>query len=320
MMDITQNKIPLLVIGGPTASGKTAVGVCAAKLLNGEIISADSMQVYKDSPIATAKPTDEETGGVPHHLMSVLDCNRQFSVAEYAHMAHNIIADINNRGRLPIMVGGTGLYIKAVVENLQFCEQDTAEYHRLREQYKAIEAERLFDMLRECDPEQAEILGHQNKGRVIRALAVYQMTGRTAEENLAWSRSVPTPYSTLYTILSYNDRQTLYDRINRRVDIMAAQGLEEEARMALVSPAGTFSQAIGHKELAPYFRGECSLEQTLDALKMQTRRYAKRQTTWFSAVPNAVRIECDGKQAPAIAEEIAAMARSENSPINNLLP
>ena len=247
-------KIPIVVVCGPTASGKTKLAVDLAKIFGGEIISADSMQIYKGLDIASAKPTEEEKEGVPHHLMDFLDPRRGYSVADYVIEARRLIADISARGKLPIICGGTGLYINAIVDNIEF--DDTGSDPGYREELRAIAEERgngaVLEMLREIDPESAERLHENNLSRVIRALEVYHISGKTMTEIQAESRKNPSPYEPCMIMIDW-DREILYDRINRRVDIMLENGLLEEAREFFThEDYVTASQAIGYKELKPF--------------------------------------------------------------------
>ena len=276
-------KIPIVVVCGPTASGKTKLAVDLAKEFNGEIISADSMQIYKGLDIASAKPTEEEKEGIPHHLMDFLDPRNGYSVADYVIEARRLIADISARGKLPVICGGTGLYINAIVDNIEF--DDTGSDPEYRERLKAIARERgngaVLEMLREVDPESAERLHENNLSRVIRALEVYHLSGKTMTEIQAESRKNPSPYEPCMLMIDW-DREILYDRINRRVDIMLQNGLLEEAREFFThEDYVTASQAIGYKELKPYFDGEKELSECVEHLKQETRKYAKRQLTWF---------------------------------------
>ena len=277
------NKTFIVVVCGPTASGKTKLAVDLAKEFNGEIISADSMQIYKGMDIASAKPTEEEKEGIPHHLMDFLDPRCGYSVADYVIEARRLISDIAARGKLPIICGGTGLYINAVVDNIEF--DDTGSDPGYREELKAIAREKgngaVLEMLREIDPESAERLHENNLSRVIRALEVYHLSGRTMTEIQAESRKNPSPYEPCMLMIDW-DREVLYDRINRRVDIMLEKGLLEEAREFFThEDYVTASQAIGYKELKPYFDGEKELSECAEHLKQETRKYAKRQLTWF---------------------------------------
>lgn len=277
-------KINVIAVVGPTASGKTALGIELAKIYDGEIVSADSMQVYKGMDIATAKPAEEEMQGVPHHLIGFLDRNVSFSVADYIALAGEKIRDIKSRGKQPVIVGGTGLYISSLLENVCFPEikRDSA----LRSSLEREAAEKgngaLFARLESCDPETAAELHPNNLVRVIRAIEVFELTGRKISEFKAESRKNETPYKTAFIGLGFSDRQKLYDRINRRVELMVEAGLENEAR--LVYETGgmkTAGSAIGYKELIPYFEGGCTFEESIDNIKRETRRYAKRQLTWF---------------------------------------
>lgn len=273
----------IVVICGPTASGKTKLAVDIAKEFGGEIISADSMQIYKGLDIASAKPTEEEKEGIPHHLMDFLDPRNGYSVADYVIEARRLIADISARGKLPVICGGTGLYINAIVDNIEF--DDTGSDPEYRERLKAIAREKgnvaLLEMLREVDPESAERLHENNLSRVIRALEVYHLSGKTMTEIQAESRKNPSPYEPCMLMIDW-DREILYDRINRRVDIMLQNGLLEEAREFFThEDYVTASQAIGYKELKPYFDGEKELSECVEHLKQETRKYAKRQLTWF---------------------------------------
>lgn len=277
------NKTFIVVVCGPTASGKTKLAVDLAKEFNGEIISADSMQIYKGMNIASAKPTEEEKEGIPHHLMDFLDPRCGYSVADYVIEARRLISDITARGKLPIICGGTGLYINAVVDNIEF--DDTGSDPGYREELKAIAREKgngaVLEMLREIDPESAERLHENNLSRVIRALEVYHLSGRTMTEIQAESRKNPSPYEPCMLMIDW-DREVLYDRINRRVDIMLEKGLLEEAMEFFThEDYVTASQAIGYKELKPYFDGEKELSECVEHLKQETRKYAKRQLTWF---------------------------------------
>lgn len=278
------DKIFIVVVCGATASGKTRLAIDLAKRFNGEVVSADSMQIYKKLDIASAKPTEEEKDGVVHHLMDFLEPTEPFSVADYVPMAREVIADIHRRGRLPIICGGTGLYINSLVDNIEF--DDTGSDPEFREEMKRLAAEHgngyVLEKLREVDPESAERLHENNLSRIIRALEVYHISGRTMTEAQAESRRNPSPYEPCMMMIDYEDREVLYERIDRRVDIMMESGLLEEAREFFTHDNYvTAAQAIGYKELKPYFDGEAELSECIEKLKRETRRYAKRQLTWF---------------------------------------
>ena len=275
----------IVVVCGPTASGKTALSVELAKRLSGEIISADSMQIYKGMDIATAKPTAQEKQGIPHYLMDFLDPHDSFSVADYVKMAHERITDIASRGKLPIVVGGTGLYISSLIDNLSF--EETESDYEYRDELRLLAQEKgngyLLRMLREIDPDTAAKLHENNLNRIIRALEVYKTTGKTMSEQQRLSRLSPSPYDPCMIQLDY-DRETLYDRINRRVDIMLEQGLVEEARAIYdrnYDRSLPALQGLGYKQLFRVFDGEYTLSEGIEAIKQETRRFAKRQLTWF---------------------------------------
>ena len=305
------NKIPVIAVVGPTASGKTAFSVALAREIGAEIVSADSMQIYKGMDIASAKPTYEEMQGVPHHLIDFLDPSVTYSVARYIKDATDAINDIHTRGKKVIICGGTGLYVDSLLGNIVFDEQpDNTEMRnslRLRREKEGIEA--LYNELREIDPETADSLHINNEGRVLRALEAYYLTGERPSVLRERSRSVPTPYNSLYFCMNYKDREILYDRINRRVDIMLENGLAEEAREYFaLSPENTSAQAIGHKEIAGYLRGEITLAEAADNLKKATRHYAKRQLTWFRRNENIRSIYCDSFEG---LDEMVAFAVSQ---------
>lgn len=283
-MQSTDNKIRIVTVAGPTASGKTALAVALAKRLNGEVVSADSMQVYAEPRIGTARPDESEMAGIPHHLLGFVPLSRPYSVAQYAEDARAAIADIHSRGKLPILCGGTGLYIQAVTENLSFSPEDSHDDCRaeLKARAAAEGIEALLAELTAVDPETAARLHPNDEGRIIRALEVYKMTGRTMTEQRRLSRTQPTPYNNTLLFLDFRNRDVLYDRIDRRVDAMLQNGLLAEAERLLAAPtAPTAMQAIGYKELAPYFAGTLTLAEAVDNLKRSTRRYAKRQLSWF---------------------------------------
>lgn len=277
-------KIPLIVVCGPTASGKTSLGIALAKHYNGEIISADSMQIYKGMDIATAKPTEDEQQGIAHHLISYVEPTQSYSVADYVKNAHNKIREISNNGKNPILVGGTGLYVNSLLNNIEFSEFNTNT--KLREElYSRLEkegAEYLLSELSKFDEDSAKRIGTTNHRRLIRAIEIYHTTGKTMTQHIKDSMSVPSPYNDVRIGLTCSDRQKLYDRINKRVDIMVKNGLIEEAEnFRNQKYSATAAKAIGYKELEPYFAGSSSLETVLENLKRETRRYAKRQLTWF---------------------------------------
>ncbi len=274
----------IIVVCGPTASGKTALAVELAKIYGGEVISADSMQIYTDMDIASAKATPEEQQGIPHHLLGFLDPSESFSVADYVKLCNKAAHDILSRGKTPILCGGTGLYISSFVDNLTFDDSQTD--YAFREEMRKFADENgnaaLLEKLREIDPETAAELHENNVGRVIRALEVYKTTGHTISEAKRMSRQSPSPYRFIMLTIDYADRSVLHERINRRVDLMMKAGLPDEARRCFEQPdRPTAAQAIGCKELYPYFRGEKTLEECVEELKLRTRQYAKRQMTWF---------------------------------------
>lgn len=278
--------IKLISVVGPTASGKTALSIELAKRYGGEIISADSMQIYKGMSIATAKPTQEETQGIPHHLMDFLPSDKKYSVADFVNDAGRCIDDIVSRGKMPILVGGTGLYTDSLLNGISFEKQERNEElsAELFELYRKNGVDYLLDMLGEFDRESADNLREQrNVKRIIRAIEFYKTSGVTISAHNRNSKLQSSPYMPLKLGLKYEDRQKLYDRINLRVDIMLKNGLVDEARDVLSkSLSQTSKMAIGYKELIPYFSGERSLEDCIEILKRETRRYAKRQLTWFN--------------------------------------
>lgn len=283
-----EKKIPVVAVVGPTASGKTGMAILLAKRLNGEIVSADSMQVYRRMDIATAKPTLEERQGIPHHLMDFLEPEETFSVADYVKRAHPLLSDIHKRGKLPILVGGTGLYISSVLDNIQFAENKSDPL--VREELTLLAQEKgsvaLWEELRKIDPELAAQLHPNNTGRIIRGIEAFRLTGIPMSVQMKKSRKQETPYQVKKIGLTFADRACLYERINRRVDQMMQQGLLEETRTILENPnRKTACQAIGYKELEGYLDGCCSLEEAVEHLKQETRRYAKRQLTWFRRDP-----------------------------------
>ena len=277
-------KIPVIAVVGPTASGKTSLSIEIAKRFNGQVVSADSMQIYEKMNIATAKPTDDEMQGIPHHLIGFQPIDKKFSVAEYVDLANECIEKIHNAGDLPVIAGGTGLYIDSLLQNIQFSKEESNNEirNKLTEMFQEKGAEYMLNWLREIDPKTASRLHLNDKSRIIRALEIYKLTGKTLTEQKVLSRLEESPYDVLYIGINYRDRNVLYDRINLRVDLMLKNGLLEEAEEFYNIPADkTACQAIGYKELAPYFRGDSTLEDCVEKLKLETRHYAKRQLTWF---------------------------------------
>lgn len=277
------NRIKTVFIVGPTASGKTGLGIALAEKFSGEIVSADSMQIYKGIHIASAAPDTAEMQGIPHHMLEFLEPSVSYSVADYVKAARGVIADVANRGNLPIVVGGTGLYISSLADNTEYTDEETdyALRRDLENRFDQIGAEEMLKELSEFDPGTAKRLHPNNRRRIIRAFEIYKTTGKTVTEQNELSRRGEEYIKPLLIGINYRNREKLYERINQRVDIMLENGLSEEAKTALKENGGAV-QAIGHKELAGYLRGECSLSEAAENLKRQTRRYAKRQLTWFN--------------------------------------
>lgn len=284
-------KTKIIVVAGPTASGKTDLGIEIAQRVNGEIICADSMQVYKGMSIATAAPTKEEKERAKHHLTEFLDKDVHFSVSDFCEKAKEEINNITNNGAVPILVGGTGLFIDSLIDNVKFVEAKTD--FELRDRLLKKDVDELYDELLKVDSKAAEKIHKNNKNRVVRALEIYYSSGKTKTKQDEDSKKEESPFEVLYFVIGYKDRSILYDRINRRVDIMVQNGLVDEAKENLSKATGTSAQAIGHKELKPYFDGEISLDEAIDNLKKETRHYAKRQITWFKRRENATWLYAD---------------------------
>ena len=292
-----------IFIVGPTASGKTALSIEIAKRFGGEIISADSMQIYKGIHIASAAPDTQEMCGIPHHLLEFLDTDSQFSVADYVKMARTLIEDISRRGKLPIIVGGTGLYINALLDNTYFIEEKTdfELREKLENEFDELGAETMLERLGEIDPQTASRLHLNDRRRIIRAFEVYYSTGKTLTQQNENSHRQESFIEPLVLGVTYENRELLYERINKRVDIMLSLGLLEEAKESFESKKGSGGfQAIGHKELYSYFEGETDLETAVETLKMQTRRYAKRQLTWFRRDTRINWIYADKSENPTL--------------------
>ena len=312
-------KQPLLVVGGPTASGKTKLAVDLALRLGGEIVCADSMQVYKGMEIATAAPTQEDRRGIPHHLFGILEPEESFSVASYLRLAGGVIEEIAGRGALPILCGGTGLYISCLIDGVHLV-QTSGENPDRRAQLRELATEKgsgcLWEMLNTLDPELAANLHPNNLGRVIRAIEVYEETGLPMSEWQRRSRLRESPYDVCFLALSYTERQLLYRRIDRRVELMLEQGLLEEVRaMAAQGLAGTAMQAIGHKEFAAHLEGKQTLTEATELLKRRTRQYAKRQLTWLRRDERITWLEPDRFESyDQLLEEAARLARKRLQP------
>lgn len=277
------NKV--VVIAGPTATGKTAVSVKLAKDFCGEVISCDSVQIYKHLNIGSAKPSKDEMEGIPHHLMDFLDPFENFSVADFCALAKDEISDILKRGKLPILAGGTGLYISSIVDNISFAENenDNSVRDELYREYEKIGAEEMHKKLKEIDPVAAEEIHPNNIKRVIRAIEIYMQTGKTRTEQNKESKKVKSPYDFILCGLNC-ERELLYERINKRVDKMEDAGLFREVKELLdmgLSETNQSMQGIGYKEVLPYLKGEISKEECLELIKKNSRNYAKRQLTWF---------------------------------------
>ncbi len=276
----------LLVITGPTATGKTALGVELALSLGGEVISADSMQVYRGMDIGTAKATAEERRGVAHHMLDVADPGETYSAAKYSRQAALCVEDIRRRGKLPIVVGGTGLYIDGLLRGGDYAAApgDPGLRQELEGEYDRLGGQGFREKLRQVDPERAAILPAGDKKRLVRAYEVYALTGQTISWHDEQSRLRPPRYTATTIALDYRERERLYDRIDRRAAAMFDRGLVEEVQGLLaggLSPYTTAMQAIGYKETAAFLRGEMTLPEAIDLVQRKSRQYAKRQLTWL---------------------------------------
>ena len=278
------DKPKVIVICGPTASGKTALSIELAKKINGEIISSDSMQIYKDMNIGTAKPTQEEMQGIQHYLLDFVEPNQRYSVAEYKKDAENAIEKILSKGKIPIVVGGTGLYVDSLIYGIEYQDIKLDEEYR-KELEKRVEAEGLEELYNEAqkiDPQSIEKISRNDKKRILRILEIYKATGKNKTEQEIESRKNGVKYD--YKVFAINmEREKLYERINMRVDIMIENGLIEEVENLLekYNEFPTAMQGLGHKEVVEYLQGKTSKEEMIEKIKRETRRYAKRQLTWF---------------------------------------
>ncbi len=296
----------VVVVVGPTASGKTSLAVKIAEEFNGEVISADSMQIYKGMNISTAKPTAEEMKGIPHHLIDFLDITDKYSVSDYCKDARKVLDSIISRGKLPVIAGGTGLYIDSFISNTQFLETGASYEIRdsLKKELEIRGADALYEELKSVDPLAAEQIHPNNIKRVLRALEVYRATGTTITKQAEDSHNIASDIDPVYIGIGFKDREYLYNRINKRVDLMLEAGLLEEAKVFFNSaPSVTAFKAIGCKELQPYFEGEKNLGECVDILKQNTRRYAKRQITWFKRNPDINWLYADEIGYDALYEE-----------------
>ena len=295
MADLSKSRV--IAVGGPTASGKTALSVGLAKAFGGEIINADSMQIYKNLDVGTAKPSIEERQGVPHYLLDFLPPETPYSVADFTAAADPLIQEITARGKLPLVVGGTGLYITSLLNGMAFAPEktDPAIRARLQERAEAEGGAALYAELQSIDPDYAAQVHPNNLPRVIRALELYAATGRRMSEERVNARPAEPPYRSLCLCLTCRDRAVLYDRIERRVNLMVENGVLAEAKQVYDhrDTYRTAAQAIGYKEFFPYFEGTSSLDECTARLKQATRNYAKRQLTWFRRQNDAVWLYID---------------------------
>lgn len=286
-------KQPLIILTGPTAVGKTRLSIALAKAVNGEIISADSMQVYKRMTIGTAKILPEEMEEIPHHLIDILEPDEEFNVVLFAKLAKEAIQQCLSRGKIPILTGGTGFYIQAVLYDIDFTENDDDKSYRQELEAYALEhgADALHERLKQIDAASAQNIHPNNIKRVIRALEFYEKSGgQKISEHNEEQKQKESPYNFLYFVLN-DDRETLYDRINKRIDQMLDQGLVGEVQALLEEGVPEYAvsmQGLGYKEIVSFLKGECTLEEAIYILKRDTRHFAKRQLTWFKRESNVV--------------------------------
>ena len=297
----------IICVAGPTASGKTDLAVALAREFDGEILSCDSMQLYRRMDIGTAKPTESERQGIVHHLFDVADPSEAFSAGRYQELAEPILNDVLARGKTAIVTGGTGLYMDALIRGTSFAPApDPALREKLERRLAEKGAAALLEELRGVDPETAARLHEADHKRIVRALEIYEQTGVPMSVRDAETRTVPPRHRAAWIGLFYSDRAELYDRIDRRVDLMLEAGLVDEVQSLLASgvpDTATAMQAIGYKEIAAYLRGECTLDAAVDAVKQGSRRYAKRQLTWLRKNPEIFWI--DRTENPTLSDEMA---------------
>lgn len=277
-------KPKVIVICGPTASGKTALSIELAKKINGEVVSCDSMQIYKEMDIGTAKPTEEEKQGIKHYMIDIVSPNERYSVADYKIQAKKAIRDIISKGKVPIIVGGTGLYIDSLIYEIEYPNIEFDEEYRKKIELRAEKEglEKIYEEARRIDPKAIEKISSNDKKRIIRILEIYHATGKNKTEQEIESRKNEVEFDYKVYAISW-DREALYDRINKRVDIMLEEGLVKEVEeiSEKYNEFPTAMQGLGYKEVVQYLNKECSYEEMVEKIKMETRRYAKRQLTWF---------------------------------------
>ncbi len=307
---MTDSKIKIAAITGPTASGKTALAIRLARELDGEIISCDSMQIYKGMDIGTAKPTADELAAVPHHLIDILPADAPYSCSDYVKDAEAAIEDIVSRGKMPIFCGGTGLYLDRLLKggNDDEAACDESVRAELKAFYEENGVDALYSRLLELDPEAAETIHKNNVKRVMRAIEICLVTGKKKSEIDKKNAEIVDKYDHRVITLAFGDRELLYNRIDRRVDMMIEEGLIEETKRLIADGvferSVTAAQAIGYKELFPYLNGEDTLENCVEELKRASRRYAKRQITWFSGKDYAHKVFVDGNDPEKTFENI----------------
>lgn len=306
MADLSKPRV--VAVGGPTASGKTALSVALARAFDGEIINADSMQIYKNLDVGTAKPSAEERQGIPHYLLDFLPPETPYSVADFTAAADPLIRDITARGRLPLVVGGTGLYITSLLSGMAFAPEKTDPAIRARLQARADTegGAALYAELQRVDPDYAAQVHPNNLPRVIRALELFEATGRRMSDQRREARPAEAPYHALCLCLTCRDRAVLYSRIDRRVDEMVENGVLDEARQVYDHRDAyrTAAQAIGYKEFFPYFEGTANLTECTERLKQATRNYAKRQLTWFRHMDGVVWLDASAPDVTARAVQL----------------
>lgn len=292
-------KTKVVSVVGPTASGKTALAIALANELNGEIISCDSMQIYRMMNIGTAKPTKEEQEAAVHHLIDIVEPDVSFSCADYAVLAKKKIVEISNKGKLPIFCGGTGLYVDHVLNNTSFSEAGRDDEYReyLNKKIEEGGIDSVFEELRIVDPESAESIHPNNIKRVVRALEIYHITGKTKTWWDKESKRTESPYDSIMICLDFKNRDCLYEKIDRRVDIMLKVGLVDEVKSLIYDKgivlSDTARQGIGYKEIIDYLENKCTLDEAIELIKRGTRNYAKRQLTWFRRYGDVHRIFVD---------------------------